>query len=277
MTRIRPQKRVYSSPRALWAIAIVVSVLLYLPLLTVLIESLLEHRPDEGAVFVGLLWYRKMLHNSGLAAPLLRSIFISFCSTVIATALGASAALFMTRRPFKGKFFWEGLFMLPLIMPDLILGMASLVLFVLLQLPLGVFSVILAHTTFAFSYVYILIKNRLQGLDLRLEEAASDLGALPHQVFWYVTWPQCWPAVLGAALSAFALSFDDFLISFFTAGVSSDTLPMRLYAMVKFGFDGETYALSSSLLLISFPIIVIALLLQNQGQSMRRISRNPSR
>jgi spermidine/putrescine transport system permease protein len=129
-----------------------------------------------------------------------------------------------------------------------VLGLSLLIWFVLLRITLGSFSIILAHITFSVSYVIITVKARLDGFDYSLEEAAQDLGASPWQTFWRVTFPLIWPGVLSGALMAFTLSFDDFLITFFTAGVGSDTLPLKIYAMIKFGVSPEINALSTLML-----------------------------
>jgi spermidine/putrescine transport system permease protein len=121
---------------------------------------------------------------------------------------------------------------------------------------LGAFSIVLAHITFSVSYVIITVQARLQDFDRTLEEAALDLGATPWKTFWYVTFPLIWPGILSGALLAFTLSFDDFLITFFTAGVGSDTLPLKVYSMIKFGVTPEINALSTTMLLITFILVL---------------------
>ncbi len=140
---------------------------------------------------------------------------------------------------FRGANYLMLLIHLPLIMPEIVLGLSLLIWFVLLGITLGTFSIILAHITFSVSYVIITVKARLDGFDYSLEEAAMDLGATRRQTFWKVTFPLIWPGVLSGALMAFTLSFDDFLITFFTAGAGSDTLPLKIYAMIKFGVSPE--------------------------------------
>ena len=142
-------------------------------------------------------------------------------------------------------------------MPEIVLGLALLVWFVLLRVTLGVFSIILAHITFSMSYVIITVKARLHGFDESLEEAAWDLGATGWQTFWRVTLPLIWPGILSGALMAFTLSFDDFLITFFTAGVGSDTLPLKIYSMVKFGISPEINALSTIMLGVTLMMVVL--------------------
>ena len=121
---------------------------------------------------------------------------------------------------------------------------------------LGKFSILLAHITFSISYVVITVKARLAGFDRQLEEAAFDLGASPWQTFWRVTFPLLWPGILSGALMAFTLSFDDFMITFYTAGVGADTLPLKIYSMVKFGISPEISAISTLMLAMTLFVVV---------------------
>jgi spermidine/putrescine transport system permease protein len=177
------------------------------------------------------------------------SLWVGLWSTLGATLLGTTAALALERTEFKGRKIFDAVTLIPLVIPEIVMGLSLLVWFVLLRLSLGSFSIILAHITFSFSYVIITVRTRLQDFDHSLEEAARDLGATPWKTFWRVTFPLIWPGVLSGALMAFTLSFDDFLITFFTAGVGSDTLPVKLYSMIKFGISPKINALSTLILL----------------------------
>lgn len=231
-----------------WVIAAACFLALYAPLVAIVFESFVEHT-GAASRFVGLQWYRNVLANPALLEPLQRSLAVALSAAIASLLLGGAGAFLTVRGRVRGKALMEIVFLAPLILPELVLGIALLIIYALLRIPLGLVSIFIAHTTFCFSYSYVLIKTRLEAFDLRLEEAALDLGAPPLKVFLRVTWPLCWPAVVAAGLTAFAMSFDDFLVSFFTAGVSSDTLPMRLYALVKYGSNPETYALSSMILI----------------------------
>jgi spermidine/putrescine transport system permease protein len=184
------------------------------------------------------------------------SLNVGLWSTFGATLLGTSAALAITRTRFPGRKILDALTYVPLIMPEIVLGLSLLIWFVLLQLTLGVVSIVLAHITFCVSYVIITVKARLHGFDESLEEAALDLGATPWKTFWQVTFPLIWPGVLSGALMAFTLSFDDFLITFFTAGVGSDTLPLKIYSMIKFGVTPEINALSTIMLAVTLLMVL---------------------
>jgi spermidine/putrescine transport system permease protein len=174
-----------------------------------------------------------------------------------ATLLGTSAALALIRTHFPGRKLFDALTYLPLIMPEIVLGLSLLIWFVLLKITLGTVSIILAHITFSVSYVIITVKSRLHGFDESLEEAARDLGATRWGTFWRITFPLIWPGVLSGALMAFTLSFDDFLITFFTAGVGSDTLPLKIYSMIKFGVTPEINALSTLILALTLVMVLL--------------------
>jgi spermidine/putrescine transport system permease protein len=142
------------------------------------------------------------------------------------------------------------------VLPEIVQGLSLLVWFVALRVTLGATSIVLAHITFSVSYVLLTVKSRLQTFDETLEEAARDLGASTWQTFRFVTFPLVAPAVLSGGLMAFTLSFDDFLITFFTAGPGSETLPVRIYSMIKFGVSPEIHALSTVLLVATAALVL---------------------
>lgn len=230
--------------------------ILYIPLVTLIVYSFLGVSAGGGEPREWTLeWYRKLATNSEVLAALQMSLYVGFWSTLGATVLGTAAALALTRTRFPGRKIFDVFTYIPLIMPEIVLGIALLIWFVMLRLTLGSFSIILAHITFCMSYVIITVKARLHGFDYSLEEAAQDLGANAFQTFWRVTFPLIWPGILSGALMAFTLSFDDFLITFFTAGVGSDTLPLKIYSMIKFGVSPEINALSTLIMVATFILV----------------------
>lgn len=228
---------------------------LYVPLVALVIYSFLG--TETGARTWTLDWYRKVLSNHEMLASFSRSVEVGAWTTLIATILGTSLALALARYRFKGRRVLDAVLQIPLIMPEIVLGLAMLIWFVMLRITLGTFSIVLAHVTFSVSYVIITVRARLDGFDLSLEDAARDLGATPWITFWRVTFPLIWPGILSGALMAFTLSFDDFLITFFTAGVGSDTLPLKIYAMIKFGVSPEINALSTLILVATFALVLV--------------------
>lgn len=227
--------------------------LLYVPLVVLVLYSFVDTRESVWT----LKWYVAAFSNKAVLESLETSLWVGLWTTLGATLLGTSAALALERGRFPGRKVLSGLTHVPLIMPEIVLGLSLLVWFVALRVTLGSFSVILAHITFSVSYVVITVRARLQGLDPSLEEAARDLGANRIQTFWRVTLPLILPGVVSGALMAFTLSFDDFLVTFFTAGVGSDTLPLKIYSMIKFGVSPEINALSTLMLVATFGLVMI--------------------
>jgi len=231
---------------------------LYVPLVVLVVYSFLGPLdPATGTRSWTLAWYGKVLSNRLVLESFNMSLYVGLWSTLGSTVLGTMAALAIERFRFPGRKLFDAMTHIPLIMPEIVLGLALLIWFVLLRLTLGSFSIVLAHITFSISYVIITVKARLQGFDESLEEAARDLGASPWQTFWRVTFPLISPGVLSGALMAFTLSFDDFLITFFTAGVGSDTLPLKIYSMIKFGVTPEINALSTLMLVATLVLVVV--------------------
>lgn len=224
--------------------------LIYLPLIVLSISSF-----RGGPTYYH--WYQRAFSDPQLLAALRNSVLIGLGTTLISTVIGTLAALGLRRERFWGRVFFESLLNLPLVLPEIVMGLAMLVWFVFLNITLGIFSVILAHTTFTVSYVTLIIVARLKGMDPLLEEAAADLGATPWRTFWRVTFPLLLPAIVSGALLAFTLSFDDFLITFFTAGVGSDTLPVRIYSMMRFGVTPEMNAISSAVLFVTLATVLM--------------------
>lgn len=258
----------HASGRWLTAHAAVVYGFLYLPIAVLVVFSFSGSR--YAAVWGGfsLEWYAALFRNERILEVLVNSLIVAFGATLISAVLGTAAAMALSRAPrLPGRSTLETLLYLPVVMPELVQGIALLMLFTLiLPLPLGLVTIMLAHTVFGIAYVAIVVRARLQQLDPYLEEAARDLGATPRQTFFRVTLPLIWPGVLGGSLLAFTLSFDDFVIAFFVTGPGASTLPIEVYSMIKRGVTPEINALATLILLAS--IILIALSLQLQRKTV---------
>jgi len=231
---------------------------LYLPLFVMIAFSFNDSPYSLKWTGFTLDLYRALLRNSTLHHELGNTLLLSGISTVAATVLGTSAAL-AARGSFRGKRLYAMLVALPVMVPDIVLAIAMLALFDLLGVRLSLGTAAIAHTTFNLSYVAIVVSARLQGLDQTLELAAQDLGATPAGAFWKVTLPAILPGVASGAVLAFTLSFDDFVITYFTTGPGSGTLPMRIYSMVRIGVTPEINALSTVILAASLALIVASL------------------
>lgn len=230
---------------------------LYLPLLIMLVESFLDHG-SAGSSRWTLRWYRRAISDGMVLDALRNSIWVGVWTTVISSLIGTAAAFALQRSRFPGRRALGVITYVPLVMPEIVMGLSLLVWFVAIGLRLGLACIILAHVSFSLSYVIVTVKARLEDFDGALEEAARDLGASSWRAFTHVTFPLIWPAILSGGLIAFTLSFDDFLITFFTAGVGSDTLPLVIYAMIKFGVSPEIHALSCLMILAT--LVLVALL-----------------
>ena len=253
----------------LCAYAMAILAFLYLPLLILALYSFNESRIN--AVWSGFTfdWYLTLFKNRRVLEALTNSLIVAFASTIVSTVLGTTAAIALNKYQYKYKNVINGLLYLPILIPEIVMGLSLLVLFSQAHIPLGKTSLILAHITFCVSFVVITVNARLEGLRPELEQAAMDLYATPFQTFRYVTLPLAMPGIVAGALMAFTLSIDDFIISFFVAGPNSTTLPLYIYAMVKRGISPEINALSTLLMLATIVLVVLAQILQPQHVSKK--------
>lgn len=253
----------------LCAYAMAILAFLYLPLLILALYSFNESRIN--AVWSGftLDWYLALFKNRRVLEALTNSLIVAFASTIVSTVLGTTAAIALNKYQYKYKSVINGLLYLPILIPEIVMGLSLLVLFSQAHIPLGKTSLILAHITFCVSFVVITVNARLEGMRPELEQAAMDLYATPFQTFRYVTLPLAMPGIVAGALMAFTLSIDDFIISFFVAGPNSTTLPLYIYAMVKRGISPEINALSTLLMLATIILVIVAQLLQPQHISKK--------
>jgi spermidine/putrescine transport system permease protein len=232
-----------------------VLVFLYLPIVVLVINSFNESR--FGGVWSGfsLKWYEKLLTERAVWQALYNSLTIAGITTVVTTILGTSAALALQRyQSFLQKTHYAIMY-LPLVVPDVLMGVSLLLFFVSLGFGLGLTTVCIAHITFCVSYVTMLVRSRLQSFDYTLVEAAYDLGATTRDVFFRILIPHLWPAMFASLLLTFTLSLDDFVITFFVVGPGVTTLPIYVYSMIKFGSPQLINALSVILLSVTFCII----------------------
>ena len=240
---------------ALWTAALVAYAFLYLPLAIVVVYSFNDSRLNAEWVGFTLDWYRKLAHNEEMIAAAGNSLLIAFAASVVSTVLGTMAGVAMHRYRMR---LLPILVLTPIAIPEILMGVALLIFFVLLNFTLGLVSVALAHIAFCIGFVAIVVRSRLAGMDETLTEAARDCGASPWQAFRRVTLPLIMPGVIAGALMAFTLSIDDFVITFFTAGAGTVTLPLQIYSMIKIAVTPEVNAVSTLLMLLTLLLIVIA-------------------
>jgi spermidine/putrescine transport system permease protein len=231
---------------------------IYLPIIILIVFSFNQERIN--AVWTGFTfdWYIRLFSDADLIASLYNSLIVGISSTIVATILGTMAAVGMHKYRFPGKKLFDAVLYLPIVIPEIVMAVALLTFYVFVQLTLGLVSVVIAHITFNIAFVFVIVKARLAGLELHLEQAAADLGATPWQTFRHVTLPLITPGVVSGALLAFTISWDDFMIAFFTAGVGGTTLPMKVYSMIKFGVSPEINAISTITILFTMLLILLA-------------------
>jgi spermidine/putrescine transport system permease protein len=244
--------------KALGAWTLLLLAALYAPILVMSAFSFNESRHSTAWTGFTLRWYRELFEDRTIGGELWNTFAIAAASTVLATVLGTMAAL-AARPAFRGKRLYATLVSLPVMIPDIVLAVALLALFRAAEAGLSLGTAVLGHTTFNLAYVAVVVSARLQGLDRSVELAAADLGATPGQVFRRVTLPAILPGVLSGAILAFTLSFDDFVITYFTTGAGDGTLPVRIYSMVRFGVTPEMNAVSTLVLAASLVLVVTAL------------------
>jgi ABC-type spermidine/putrescine transport system permease subunit II len=237
---------------------------LYGPILVLVLYSFNAAHLSMAWRGTTLKWYAALWHDEALLAATVNSLLIAVISTIGATLLGGLMALGMERMPLRRQQLIEGGLVLPLVIPEVMMGVALMLLFVMVKMPLGLTTVMLGHIVFNIPLVTIMIRARLRKLDPALREAAADLGADSWQVFRHVTLPLLRPAIWGAVLVAFTVSLDDFLVTFFTAGPGATTLPLKVYSMIKSGVTPEINALSALLLVISMACVAVSLHLQRR-------------
>jgi spermidine/putrescine transport system permease protein len=245
--------------RALLLFTILIYVFLYAPILVLVFFSFNATRSTQVWTGFSLEWYGELLRDETVLAAFKTSMIVGVTATAIATVIGTLAALALTRYRFRGKTVADSAIYAATVMPEIVVGVSLLVFFVATFVPigieLGIVTIIIAHVAFTISFVTIVVRARLSGMDRSIEEAAQDLGANPIETFLRVTLPLILPGVMAGALLAFTLSLDDFVITFFVAGVGSSTLPLKIYSMIKFGPSPVINALSTVVLIATMVLI----------------------
>ena len=230
-----------------------VMVFLYIPIVILIIYSFNDSRIVSTWQGFTFKYYKLLFENREIFLALRNTLIIGVLSTLISTILGISGALALENKKFKGRKIFSGLVLLPLVMPEILLGVSLALFFSTLQIQMGMFTVLIAHITFCVSFTIIVIQSRLQGFDYSLEEAAMDLGANKRQIFTKIKLPLMFPGIIAAALLSFTLSIDDFVITFFTSGRGFNTLPVYVEGAIRRGTMTTINSLST--LLICFTIL----------------------
>ncbi|HNX38637.1 MAG TPA: ABC transporter permease [Candidatus Cloacimonadota bacterium] len=222
-----------------------VMIFLYIPILILIIFSFNDAKIIVGWKGFTTKYYVQLFQNDNILQAFKNTMMIAGLSTLISTILGILAALGLENKNFPGRKGLMALIYTPLVIPDILMGVSLALLFNFTQVNTGMFTVLIAHITFCVSYTIIVIQSRLEGFDNSLVEAAMDLGAKPATIFWKVKFPLMMPGIISAALLAFTLSIDDFIITFFTSGRGFDTLPIYVEGTIRRGTITTINALST--------------------------------
>jgi len=250
--------------RILSLYSLLIYLFLYAPIIVLVLFSF--NRSKLNATWTGFTfeWYVKLLHDRPILEATANTLIVALVSTVTSTVIGTAAALAMHRFQFFGKRLMEAVLYIPIVIPEIVMGVSLLALYVMLGFELGLPTIIIAHIAFSISFVTVTVRARLHGFNRHLEEAAMDLGADEWTTFRRVTFPLILPGIMSGALLALTLSLDDFIITFFTAGPGSTTLPLRIYSMLKLAVTPEVNALSTVLLGTTLLLVTLSQRLQKR-------------
>lgn len=235
-------------------------VLIYL-MLPIAIIILFSFNTTTAAVFpmagFTLKWYGQLFRNSALLQALKHSIIVGLCVSVVAVTIGSLASFALTRYNFKMKRTITFAVLVPITMPPIVIGIALLSFFAMLDIPRSLLTVMISHVLFCAPFAILVMNARLEGFDIAVEEAAMDLGANRMQTFRYITFPLIRPSLIGATMLTFGLSFDEFLVTFFVVG-KRNTLPIVIWGMLRRGISPSINAIATLVLIISMTLIVLA-------------------
>jgi spermidine/putrescine transport system permease protein len=236
--------------------SVLVFVFLYTPLVVVILFSFSPAKTIVGMTELTTKWYTQLLSDKELLKGLLHSFEVGISAVIIALVLGTAGAFFVTKVRFPGKGVFRALVMLPFVLPGIIMGLTLLIFIRNFEIPLSMLTILMGHVSFTTPIVVFQVSSRIQRMGPSYQLAAQDLGATPIKTFWYVTLPMVRTAMIGAALLAFTVSFDEIIISYFLTGTWM-TLPVYLYGMLRFGLSPKVYAISTFILVLSLSLIIL--------------------
>jgi len=252
--------------------AVIVFAFIYLPIVVMVIFSFNDQRNNYYWNGFTLEWYKVLFTESDLLPFLINSLIVAVAATAISIVVGVLGAMGLMRFEFRLKQTINSALYIPIVIPEVVLGISLLMLYETANFPLGLMSMILAHATFCIPFVVIIMRGRMSGMDMSIEEASQDLGANRVTTFFRVTLPMLVPGILSSAFMSFTLSIDDVIISNFVSGPYSTTLPVKILSMVKVGLKPEVNALTSVMVLV----LVLGIIANNVVQAIlkKRASTN---
>lgn len=237
----------------------VVYAYLYIPIIILIVNSFNEDR--YGLTWKGFSWnwYERLFNNDTLIQAAIHSVTIAFFAATFATIIGGLTAIALYRYTFRGKKFVDGMLFIVMMSPDIVMAVSLLALFMMFSIKLGFSSLLLAHITFCLPYVVVTILSRLKGFDVKMLEAAKDLGAGELTILGKIILPLALPAIVSGWLLSFTISLDDVVVSSFVTGVSYEVLPLKIFSMVKTGVTPEVNALATIMILMSLLLVTLSL------------------
>ena len=254
--------------RILWVLSILTLIFLWAPMILIIVFSFSSNKYGSSWEGFTTKWYVKLFTNDQVRDALMRSLIIAGVTVVIATLIGTITAYGLYKLNFRGKQFLRTSILLPIVFPSVVTGSALLVFFTrLVHIPLGYPSIIIAHIVFCSPLAVFIILGRMQRFDWSWEEAALDLGATPLRTFMRVTGPQLLPAIMASAMLIFPWSFDDFVITYFVAGVGSTTLPIYVFSQLRFGATPVINTIGTLFVSITMLGLVLVYFVQKMGKS----------
>jgi spermidine/putrescine transport system permease protein len=261
---INPKNPLWRFPGLVWVMGVFFA-FLYIPILVLVALSF--NANNVATIWTGFStdWYRVVLENPNIVRAAKNSLIVASVATLVSTVVATAAAVGMAGRKFRGQNIFNGLVGLPLLVPEIVTAVASLLFFISVGFELSLVTVIIAHIVFCIPFAYLPIRARLEGLDPRLGEASADLYANPWRTFVRVTLPLLTPGILSGAMLAFIISMDDFVITFFVAGAGATTLPVYIFGMIRIGITPEVNAISTLLLAVSVLLVTFSFLISRRN------------
>jgi spermidine/putrescine transport system permease protein len=251
----------FDRPRFLRVYAGLVYLFLFIPIAVVIFFSFNSQKSLSVFDSFSLHWYDEFLHDQTLRQSLFASLEIALVTMIVATVLGTALAIGLVRSRARWSPAANILMLIPLVTPEIVAGISALLLFSQLGIHLSVQTVMIAQITFSISYVTVVVRGRLASIGQEVEEAAMDLGATRWQSVRLILVPELWPGIVAAGLLVFALSFDDFVLSFFTSGETVQPLPVRIWSAIRFGISPEINAIGTLMMLVSLTALALAVLI----------------
>jgi spermidine/putrescine transport system permease protein len=251
-----------------------VLVIMYIPILLVIVYSFNQNRIN--AVWGGFSWrwYRELFRDRAMWSALWNSVFLGVSASLCAAIIGSLAAVGISRAKLPGAGVVSYIGILPIMIPEIVVGMVSLAFFAFLSLPFGMLTLVIAHTAMCVPYPFLMVKARLDGLDKSLVEAAKDLGAGEWRAFYDITLPLIMPAIVSGILISFAMSFDDVIVSIFVTGVNTNTLPIRIYTQMKVGVTPKTNAMCTLLFAATIALVLLSAAVSRSGNARAKARKH---